>query len=165
MQGASNSKDQHGIIPRSFEHLFGALQKIRADQPRETIMVRISYAEVYNEKILDLLTDGDAASSSSSSSSGSKAKASKKSKGGGTIGASLGLQVREDTEHGRFYVKGLTDLVVENAAQMASLVDKGQERRTVTNMNHLRAEARGGAAGCGMRAAIIQHGGVEKRRV
>ena len=77
MQGASNSEDQHGIIPRSFEHLFGALQKIRADQPRETIMVRISYAEVYNEKILDLLTDGDAASSSSYSS-GSKAKASKK---------------------------------------------------------------------------------------
>ena len=58
MQG---EKGQAGIIPRSFTHLFSSLKRIHKANPKETLMVRISYAEVYNEKLLDLLGDKPAA--------------------------------------------------------------------------------------------------------
>jgi hypothetical protein len=110
MQG---EKGQAGIIPRSFTHLFSSLKRIHKANPKETLMVRISYAEVYNEKLLDLLGDKRAAN------------------------YKVGLQVREDVKAGRFYVKGLTDKVVKDATEMNALVELGQKRRTVgkTNMN------------------------------
>lgn len=104
MQGVEG---QPGIIPRSFAHLFSSLRRIHEQYPRETLMVRITYAEVYNEKLLDLLGDQTAANEK------------------------VGLQVREDVKAGRFYVKGLTDKVVKDEAEMNALVDLGQKRRTV----------------------------------
>lgn len=74
-------------------------------------MVRCSYLEVYNEMVRDLLTSKGAPAG--------------------------GLPCKEDVAAGRFFVKDLTDKVVDNEHQMAAVVAEGMARRAVgkTDMN------------------------------
>ena len=88
MQG---SPEDPGITPRAFKHLFASLKAIHAANPRETLMVRCSYLEVYNETIRDLLVVPEDK--------------------GGPAQPKGGLQVKEDVRASRFFVKDLTDMV------------------------------------------------------
>jgi len=112
MQG---SPDEPGLIPRSFRALFAGLEAAHAKNSAETLMVRCSYLEVYNETIRDLLAPPGAAAAA----------------------GTAGLQVKEDVKAGRFFGKDLTDKVVGSVAAMEAFVDEGQGRRAVakTNMN------------------------------
>ncbi|XP_068270673.1 kinesin-like protein KIF17 isoform X2 [Nyctibius grandis] len=51
MQGIEDPSTQKGIIPRAFEHIFESVQ--RAENAK--FLVRVSYLEIYNEDIRDLL--------------------------------------------------------------------------------------------------------------
>jgi hypothetical protein len=108
MQGIDQ---EPGIIPRAFQHLFWALGEAHKQNPKETLMVRCSYLEVYNEMVRDLLTSKPAPAG--------------------------GLPCKEDVAAGRFFVKDLTDKVVDNEHQMAAVVTEGMARRAVgkTDMN------------------------------
>ena len=52
MTGHTENYRLRGIIPRAISHIF---QEIRS-RPDFTVSVRISYAEIYNEVMCDLLT-------------------------------------------------------------------------------------------------------------
>lgn len=52
MEGYGGDPTQAGIIPQSFEHVFGAIQ---ASANRQ-YLVRASFLEIYNEEIRDLLS-------------------------------------------------------------------------------------------------------------
>ena len=51
MQGIKNPATQRGIIPRSFEHIFEAIDS----NENMKYLVHASYLEIYNETIRDLL--------------------------------------------------------------------------------------------------------------
>ena len=51
MQGVHNPASQRGIIPRSFEHIFEAIDS----SENMKYLVHASYLEIYNEDIHDLL--------------------------------------------------------------------------------------------------------------
>lgn len=51
MTGASENYKHRGIIPRAITHLFREID----DQVNLAFTVRISYMEIYNEQIIDLL--------------------------------------------------------------------------------------------------------------
>ena len=53
MIGEKNNKSEKGIIPNTFDHIFGCID----DQQKEKkkFLVRCSYLEIYNEMIRDLL--------------------------------------------------------------------------------------------------------------
>ena len=51
MQGVKNPATQRGIIPRSFEHIFEAIDA----SENMKYLVHASYLEIYNEDIHDLL--------------------------------------------------------------------------------------------------------------
>lgn len=51
MQGISDPPTQRGIIPRSFEHIFEAIDS----NENMKYLVHASYLEIYNEEIRDLL--------------------------------------------------------------------------------------------------------------
>jgi len=51
MEGKDEPKSLRGIIPRTFEHIFRAIK----GTPNVQFLVRVSFLELYNEEIRDLL--------------------------------------------------------------------------------------------------------------
>uniref|UniRef100_A0A1I8P0E7 Kinesin-like protein KIF13A n=1 Tax=Stomoxys calcitrans TaxID=35570 RepID=A0A1I8P0E7_STOCA len=104
MMGSQESK---GIIPRLCDNLFSAI----ANKTRQDLMykVEVSYMEIYNEKVHDLLDP----------------KPNKQS-----------LKVREHNVMGP-YVDGLSQLAVASYMDIDNLMTEGNKSRTVaaTNMN------------------------------
>jgi len=99
-----------GVIARAVEEMF-AMAQARTDR---TFMFKMSYIEIYNEQIKDLLTANGHSSSSTSSD----------------------LQIREDLDRGVF-IAGLREEVVSSREQIESLIAQGEESRHVgaTAMN------------------------------
>ncbi|KAG8706309.1 kinesin-like protein Klp8, partial [Ceratobasidium sp. 395] len=97
-----------GIIPLTCSELFTRLDTQRAADPNVNFVVEVSYIEIYNEKVRDLLNP--------------------KNKGN--------LKVREHPSLGP-YVEDLSKLVAASYDEMMTLMDEGNKARTVaaTNMN------------------------------
>lgn len=82
--------DMWGIIPNAFEHIF---DHIRQSQSSDSFLVRISYLEIYNEEIRDLLSPT----------------------------TNRKLELKESPEAG-VYVKNLTSLTVNSFADINHLL-------------------------------------------
>ena len=106
------ANENPGIIPRLCGSLFDRIGD-NADNETEEAKVEVSYMEIYNEKVRDLL---DPTSSS---------------------GSSQGLKVREHKVLGP-YVDGLSQLAVISYQEISDLMTEGNKSRTVasTNMNN-----------------------------
>ncbi|XP_057289009.1 kinesin-like protein KIF17 [Pezoporus wallicus] len=98
MQGVVEPSAQKGIIPRAFEHIFESVQCAENTK----FLVRVSYLEIYNEDIRDLLG------------------ADTKQK----------LELKEHPEKG-VYVKGLSLHTVHSVVQCEQLMEKGCGNRAV----------------------------------
>ena len=103
MQGITNDSQLAGIIPRTFHHIFNHISQ--SNSPNKKFLVRVSYLEIYNEDIKDLLT-----------------KSPKNSKGG--------LELKEHPDTG-VYVKNLSTFVVKNVKDMDKLMETGNRYRSV----------------------------------
>ena len=51
MEGVANNDELKGIIPRSIDWIFNSIKSYN-DQ---TFLVRVSFVEIYNEEVIDLL--------------------------------------------------------------------------------------------------------------
>ncbi|XP_071786480.1 kinesin-II 85 kDa subunit-like [Asterias amurensis] len=105
MEGVRSQPELRGIIPNSFAHIFGQIAKA-GDSVR--FLVRVSYLEIYNEEVKDLL--------------------------GKDLSARLEVKERPDIG---VYVKDLSAFVVNNADDMDRIMTLGNSHRSVgsTNMN------------------------------
>ena len=105
----SQAQNQAGIIPRLCNNLFERIDQMSTVENQTK--VEVSYMEIYNEKVYDLL---DLTSPSKS-----------------------GLKVREHNVLGP-YVDGLSQLAVTSFKQIEDLMVEGNKSRTVaaTNMNN-----------------------------
>ncbi|KAJ3332937.1 Kinesin-like protein kif3b [Blyttiomyces sp. JEL0837] len=101
MQGISNVPQMRGIIPNAFNHIFGHIARSLHKQ----FLVRVSFLEIYNEEIRDLLV---------------KQKGNK----------STSLELKEHPETG-VYVKDLSTYVVKSVAEMEQLMTVGNNARSV----------------------------------
>ena len=103
------SRDQAGLIPRLCDALFERIGQLSCGESEAK--VEVSYMEIYNEKVFDLL---DLTSATKS-----------------------GLKVREHSVLGP-YVAGLSQLAVVSFAEIEQLMVEGNKSRTVaaTNMNN-----------------------------
>lgn len=107
MQGISNIPHLRGIIPMSFHQIFDHI--FRASTKK--FLVRISFLEIYNEEIRDLLI--------------------KPPKGAGAQQQpTRGLDLKEHPETG-VYVKDLSAYVVKSVEEMEKLMDVGNKNRSV----------------------------------
>ncbi|KIR42439.1 kinesin [Cryptococcus deuterogattii 99/473] len=106
--GKQEDGAEKGIIPLTTSELFRRIEARMGSDLNLSYTVEVSYIEIYNEKVRDLLNP--------------------KNKGN--------LRVREHPSLGP-YVEDLSRLVVENYTQMMTLMDEGNKARTVasTNMN------------------------------
>ncbi|XP_003389109.2 PREDICTED: kinesin-like protein KIF3A [Amphimedon queenslandica] len=100
-----NNPETRGIIPNSFAHIFGRIHKCEGETK---FLVRVSYLEIYNEEVRDLLN--------------------KKSK--------EALKIRERPDVG-VYVKDLLSFVVKDTEEMEKLMSIGNKNRAfgATDMN------------------------------
>ena len=105
MEGDRSVAELKGIIPNSFAHIFGHIAKSGDDK---NFLVRVSYLEIYNEEVRDLLGKDQQAR----------------------------LEVKERPDMG-VYVKDLSTCVVNNADEMDKIMTMGNKNRSVgaTNMN------------------------------
>ena len=101
--------DDDGIIPRALSRVFRAVSRARADPDPESssIVVRVSYYEIYKEKIIDLLAE--------SSSANAHAKQ---------------LRVRWRKREG-FYIPNLTLREARSASDALALVLEGAAKRHI----------------------------------
>ncbi|XP_065186988.1 kinesin-like protein KIF3A [Sycon ciliatum] len=105
MEGDRRNPETCGIIPNSFAHIFGHIAKA---QEQAKFLVRVSYLEIYNEEVRDLL--------------GKDQKAR--------------LEVKQRPDIG-VYVKDLTSVAAKNADDMDRVMTVGNDNRSVgsTKMN------------------------------
>ncbi|NP_999777.1 kinesin-II 85 kDa subunit [Strongylocentrotus purpuratus] len=105
MEGVRSQPELRGIIPNSFAHIFGHIAK---EQENVRFLVRVSYLEIYNEEVKDLLGKDQ----------------------------QHRLEVKERPDVG-VYVKDLSAFVVNNADDMDRIMTLGNKNRSVgaTNMN------------------------------
>ncbi|XP_046401974.1 kinesin-like protein KIF3A [Ischnura elegans] len=108
MQGDWEDPHLKGIIPNSFAHIFGYIAKSKEDK---RFLVRVSYLEIYQEEVRDLLSQDQ----------GKR------------------LEVRERPNLGVF-VKGLSGYVVNNAGDMDRIVKMGNKNR-VTGATAMNAQS------------------------
>ncbi|KAF7301241.1 Kinesin-like protein [Mycena indigotica] len=97
-----------GIIPLTCSELFVRVEDKKAKDPNVNFTVEVSYIEIYNEKVRDLLNPKNTGN----------------------------LRVREHPSLGP-YVEDLSRLAVNSYTEMMTLMDEGNKARTVaaTNMN------------------------------
>ncbi|XP_018334542.1 kinesin-like protein Klp61F [Agrilus planipennis] len=94
-----HSDEEAGIIPRALAHLF---EELRLQQQQE-YTVRVSYLELYNEDIFDLLSDGEDNSR---------------------------IRIYEDQrQKGSVIVQGIEEVTVCNKNEVYKILEKGQEKR------------------------------------
>eukprot|EP00127_Corallochytrium_limacisporum_P001121 Clim_evm9s40 gene=Clim_evmTU9s40 len=102
------AEDTHaGIVPRALEHVFDVLEagQSRPDNPLE-FSVRVSYVELYNEELKDLLAPEDVGHSNSR------------------------LKIFEDpTRRGATFVQGAEEVVLNNRHEVYDILQRGQARR------------------------------------
>ncbi|KAI8911609.1 P-loop containing nucleoside triphosphate hydrolase protein [Gorgonomyces haynaldii] len=101
MQGVPDVPHLRGIIPTCFHHIFDHIARTTHKQ----FLVRVSFLEIYNEEIKDLLV-----------------KPAKNPKGG--------LDLKEHPETG-VYVKDLAAIVVKSVEEMDNLMTVGNKHRSV----------------------------------
>ncbi|XP_028271828.1 kinesin-like protein KIF3A isoform X2 [Parambassis ranga] len=105
MEGVRAVPELRGIIPNSFAHIFGHIAKAEGDT---RFLVRVSYLEIYNEEVRDLLGKDQMQR----------------------------LEVKERPDVG-VYIKDLSGYVCNNADDMDRIMTLGHKNRSVgaTNMN------------------------------
>ncbi|CAI8606210.1 unnamed protein product [Vicia faba] len=93
-----------GVIPRAVKDIFAMIETVMS---KREFLIRVSYMEIYNEEINDLL-----------------------------VVENQKLQIHESLERGVF-VAGLREEIVNNAEQVLNLIKAGEENRHFgeTNMN------------------------------
>lgn len=103
MSGSPNNFNYRGIIPRSITRLF---QEI-GGKPEFEFVVRVSYLEIYNESLYDLLSN----------------VATYEQKGE--------ISLQEDTK-GNLIIKGLKKHIVNNEEEAFNLLFEGEANRTIS---------------------------------
>jgi hypothetical protein len=114
MQGAPDNEELQGIIPRMNRNLFDRIGNEVLRRPTVQFLVTVSYFEIYNEIIFDLLDASDR---------------SKRRNGAKGSQAQAGLEIKEHPVLG-VYVKGLNEIVVDNAVKLQGIIDQGMGNRS-----------------------------------
>lgn len=104
MTGASENYKHRGLIPRAISHIFREI----SDRPQLSFTVRVSYLEIYNENMGDLLAAGSPV----------------------LLGQENELTVVDD-KNGTSYVKGLTMQVTNSEEEALNHLFEGETNRAI----------------------------------
>lgn len=112
-----NPSAQAGMIPRVLFWLFHELEKNAADYS-----VKVSYMELYNEELRDLLATDMSVPTGS---------AQPMSKGSNVPTGDGGLKIFDDASKKGVFIQNLEETLVKNASDALALLTKGSHRRQI----------------------------------
>eukprot|EP00462_Mataza_sp_D1_P028081 CAMPEP_0175174016 /NCGR_PEP_ID=MMETSP0087-20121206/32389_1 /TAXON_ID=136419 /ORGANISM="Unknown Unknown, Strain D1" /LENGTH=1217 /DNA_ID=CAMNT_0016465421 /DNA_START=129 /DNA_END=3782 /DNA_ORIENTATION=+ len=98
------SSNSSGIGPRSFKQIFDFIDAQKEIKPSRTFECRVSFMQIYNEKISDLLTEGSSSTDED-------------------------LRIHETKDRTGTYVADLTEVVCTSADMALELLQKGIKNR------------------------------------
>ncbi|KAF8964705.1 P-loop containing nucleoside triphosphate hydrolase protein [Flammula alnicola] len=113
-----NPSAHAGIIPRVLFRLFHELEKAYTD-----FIVKVSFIELYNEELRDLLASDLSAPTTLIQPMGMAAKDSKAAEGG--------LKIFDDASKRGVFIQGLEEIAVKDSKDALALLMKGSERRQI----------------------------------
>ncbi len=114
-----NPSPNAGMIPRALFRLFHQLEKSGVDYS-----VKISYVELYNEELRDLLANELQAPSGSTQPMGAGIKDSMK-------GQESTLRIFDDANKKGVFIQGLEEIAVKDSRDALALLTKGSLRRQI----------------------------------
>ncbi|KAJ1032462.1 hypothetical protein NDA16_000486 [Ustilago loliicola] len=119
----SGSDQEPGVIPRAVEQVFSAIKEEQSDRE---FLLRVSYLEIYNETLKDLLAPlppvgGERPASPTKGGSSHAAGQSQSST----------LRIIEDQKQNRVLITGLREEIVTDSSAVLELITRGQEERHV----------------------------------
>lgn len=124
---------EQGIISRAIEEVFRCVEQA----PDREFLLRVSYLEIYNESLRDLLVSlpssasmtGVGTPTSSRPASPTKGGYSHSAAGSSSSSSSSSLRIMEQPSSGRVTIAGLREEIVTQPAQVMELLTKGQAAR------------------------------------
>ncbi|KAF9075277.1 P-loop containing nucleoside triphosphate hydrolase protein [Rhodocollybia butyracea] len=114
-----NPSSHAGMIPRVLFRLFHQLEQAKVD-----FSVRVSYIELYNEELRDLLANDLAAPIGSTQPMGMASKDTAKNSG-------PNIKIFDDANKRGVIIQGIEDVPVKSSADALALLTKGSERRQI----------------------------------
>ncbi len=115
----SGSDQEPGVISRAVRQVFALIE----NEPEREYLLRVSYLEIYNETLKDLLAPLPALSASLQTTD----RPSSPVKGG--TGSTL--RIIEDQKIGRVLITGLREEIVTQADVVLDLIQRGQDERHI----------------------------------
>lgn len=115
-----NPSAHAGMIPRVLFRLFHHLEQSKVD-----FSVRVSYIELYNEELRDLLANDLAAPIGSTQPMGMASKDAAKN------GGSSNIKIFDDANKRGVIIQGIEEIPVKSSADALALLTKGSERRQI----------------------------------
>ncbi|KAJ9479784.1 Kinesin-like protein KIP2 [Pseudozyma hubeiensis] len=122
----SGSDSEPGVIPRAVEQVFQMIK----DEPDREYLLRVSYLEIYNETLKDLLAPLPTLAGSSGATLQTTDRPALPIKGGAS-GSSSTLRIIEDQKSSRVIITGLREEIVTDSETVLSLIQRGQDERHV----------------------------------
>ena len=128
------SKADPGLLPRIIRSLF---ERVQSDVSGKKFGFTVSYLEIYNERIFDLLSDGQSAASTATSGVISGGASNSLAASQQAVPPQQ-LKMQED-DRGTVFVTGLREVDVSSPEEAFYVLAKGQQNRAVaeTQTNQL----------------------------
>lgn len=140
-----------GILPRALEHMLTKIERATEADSKNIYLMHMSYLEIYNENVFDLLASEKRQQQNGYDSSSSIASSSRVTRSKTIANASLRL--REDT-NGNIFVKGLSKHPISSVAQGIRLANVANDKRH-TSSNNINKDSSRSHCVCQLELTII----------
>lgn len=120
--GGARRFEDRGVCARALAHVFAAVQR----EAGAAFTVRVSYLEVYNEHLVDLLADSGGPGGGPHAAAGASFGHTNSSSGGDR--EELAIQ---ENRRGQTFIRGLTRPVVASEEQALELLFRGDTNRSI----------------------------------
>lgn len=121
-----NPSAQAGMIPRVLFRLFHQLETTAADYS-----VKVSFVELYNEELRDLLANELSAPTGSIQPMGKGSGSNSNSNSNSADANQGGLKIFDDASKKGVFIQGLEEMLVKDASDALTLLTKGSHRRQI----------------------------------
>lgn len=130
MGGGKGGYKERGVIPRALSYVCKKAEAARQSAGRDVYSLRLSYCEIYNERIVDLLRDSGSMSGGGTGTGTGGGPGEDVDMYQGSAAARQQLEIREDSK-GHIFIPGLRTPLLSGEGDALSLLFEGEANRAL----------------------------------